>query len=481
MRDFWKVLASIAAAIVAAFSLCSVPFTVASAETTSSSPVMDDLRSGTSFSESDYPSMTVDEMKAAGQAELEVIRIGESIDDQLYLYIYQPTDATKEIEATYVKMLKSSSDLEWNVLPLRLVSTEGVFDKYLVEGVKVRSDLSERFYEITSIFRPFDEDLDEGTGNNNTNSNVDVGVGQTWKTRQAADGKTEYGYTEEEVIRVTSEYHGYIRYSDGWKWVLPYTDSHFMAFTTDFQIDELKSAKIYFKEHSYAKYYCEACGLPIPIGDAALGDYKTAAAPVDVEIFGDEVGGNDADGWIGARKYEWQRIEKLSDFVANEQDLSQEALKELMKVAGSNSNTAWVLRFYETPYQETWIPIGNHRCWASLVTGAYQVASLDAGVRVQDVTLVELTFVTSGKPYVMGVVDSMTTEGEDPSGEATLGENISRDLNDIWIKIQQALRVAGLVLGGILILFAIFGIIKLVAYLRLVFGRNNGGGNAGGT
>ena len=146
-----------------------------------------------------------------------------------------------------------------------------------------------------------------------------------------------------------------------------------------------------------------------------------------------------------------------------------------MKVVSSSSNTAWVLRFFETPYEEAWMPMGNHRCWASILVGTIQLSSVDRGVRVEDVTLLELTFVTSGTPYVMGVVDSMTTEGEDPSGEATLGENIERNLNDIWNDIQRVLRIAGLVLGGVVILFAVFGIIKLAVYLRLVFGGRGGG------
>ena len=210
MKKIFKKLAVLAAAIVAAFGAFSAPVTAFAEETaTKTTSVMEDLQSDATFSKDAYPGKTVDELKAAGEELLQVIRIGESVNAELYIYIYQPSDETKEIEASKILIGQTASESAARVFPLTLVSSEGVFDKYRVDGLEVLA-LSVRHYQITSIYRPFDAALDAETGNDNVESQIAVRVAQTWYARGADEGKIEYAHTEDEVITITDEWHGEI-------------------------------------------------------------------------------------------------------------------------------------------------------------------------------------------------------------------------------------------------------------------------------
>ena len=483
MKKLREMLAIFAAAIVAAFGVFSLPAMTVQAETTSASSVMDDLKTDAAFSEESYPSMTLEEMKAAGQAELEIIKIGESIDDQLYIYVYQPTDATKEIEASYLKIAQTESESSARVCPLKLVSTEGVFDKYLVDEFSVMSTLSQRYYQITSIFRPFDKDLDAETGNDNTNSNIDIPVGQTWHARAAEDGKIEYAYTKDDLITITDEWHGSIRYSDG-TYLLGTvnTDSHFVAFTTNYLIEELQKIEIYFKKQEVEYKNCKLC-------KASVVEKSDVITPVYKKIEGKEEG-NKANFLFG-HKYNWDTIATIAKFRESEdwEILSEDGKYNLREIEkNANGLGAWIVRFEATSYNRVFLWPG-HLCWqTALIPGPdeYLATSTSYGEEIRDVTILKLTFKTKGIPYTLGVVDSMTTSDNNPDGEKTFWDGVNDNLSDLWIDFQRILRIIGLIIGGFALFFILIFIIRLIGWIRSAFGKRNGGsnnsgdGNAGG-
>ena len=236
MKNFLKKLASIAAAIVAAFSV-TMPGVVASAEEvqTTSTSVMQDLQSDATFNADDYPSKTIDELKADGEEILEVIRIAEGSMSELYLYVYNPSDETKEITATNVLMGRTENDVP-SVYSLKLISTEGVFDKYRIEDFKVLGSSSKltRNYNITSLYRSYDAELDAGELYGAEDTYMAVPVAQLWYAISIGK-EVKYVCESTKVIRITEEIHETIRYSDGWHGFFEWenTDSHIVAFTTD--------------------------------------------------------------------------------------------------------------------------------------------------------------------------------------------------------------------------------------------------------
>ena len=73
-------------------------------ETPSYTYVMDDLKADSSFKESDFPEDESNHM-------LDVFQIAESANGELFVYVYQPSNATKDIIATSINISKTTGDL----------------------------------------------------------------------------------------------------------------------------------------------------------------------------------------------------------------------------------------------------------------------------------------------------------------------------------------------------------------------------------
>lgn len=496
MKKLLKKLASIAAAMVAAFSV-AMPAVVASADDaqTTTTSVMQDLQSDTTFNADDYPSKTIEELKTAKEEYLQVIKIGESVNDELYIYVYQPSDSTKEIEAVKVHLGRVSDNNSATVYPLKLVSTEGVFDKYLVEGLTVLKAFSMREYQIVTLFRPFDSALDEKVNNGGKDSYMAVTVAQTWYARNTENGAIEYAHTKDEVITITDKWHGSIDYSDGISadgldFFDPFTTSHVVAFTTDKKIEKLKSAELYFQEFNYEEHFCSYCVGAVISGDIFEGNAvlhdgyvvkkEGASTPKHVKINENQTGGNAADGWW-AHSYSWNRISTIEGFLSKEDSLSSSAIKRLTEIASnSNGKGAFVLRFYETNYKFD----KNGGKYHAMTTGHPHIdyADLRMGTRIKDVSILKLTFETDGVPYTMGVVDSMTTPDTVPDGTNGFWEGVERNIKDGLLSIQKTLRLISLALGSVFMVallgLAVYGITKLIEWITLT---RRGGGNGKNT
>ena len=465
MKKLLKKLATIAAAIVAAFGAFSFNPLAAQAEDSATETVMtsvsDDLQLDATFSAEAYPGKTIDQLKAAGEEYLQIIKIGESVDNKLYVYIYQPSDETKEIVASKMLIGQTAGETAARVCPLKLVSTEGVFDKYLVEGIEVLP-LSLRHYQITSIYRPFDSALDDAAQNGGKDTYISVPAAQTWYVRTTEDGRREYAHTFDEVITVTDEYHGFLLF---WPALDHLQQSFFLAFTTDRKIETLRQVEITYE------------GKKVVYIEKVFGDdeWRTVGTfgPKYLKITEEDKGSNNANRWWIQKNYEWDRIGTVDSFLSDdghELDSSAvEALNRVKSTASDNDTSAFVLRYLE------------HDAYSQYDNKYGASVGYAETVEVTNVALLKMTFETEGVTYTMGVVDSMTTPDTDPDGGGASKEWFG-GWKDAADEFERMMRLIGLVAGCILLIalvaLIIYGITKLVTWARLnKFFKNNGGGN----
>jgi hypothetical protein len=178
---------------------------------------------------------------------------------------------------------------------------------------------------------------------------------------------------------------GLVRYSNGFKLYVSKCDAHFVAFSTDRQIDKLMEADVYFVTQSKTWSFVTFVGESV-----SYGDKQENYAYLKYT----DVSSNSADGLFG-KKYTWNRIESAADFVKNE-DLTDEGKADV-------ANKQWVLRFYESNYS------------ISASTGS----TFEYSTIVSEVTILRLKFETDGKVYNLGVVDNKQTGDSIPDNNNT--------------------------------------------------------------
>ncbi len=330
------------------------------------SGVMQDLQKDENFNPEDYPQNNKD-------YSLQVIQIAESTDKKLFLYVYNPCGVTRPLIATCVNMSLTQSVDNTRLYNLTYVSSNGVFGKYLVNGVTV-SEETERYYNITSIYRKWDKDIDGELIGGNTSSGKAFPIGRMYCVKNE-NGKIKYSWDIEKVVEILNPYAGVVRYSNGFKLYEDACDSHYIAFNTDWNIDFLEEAELAFSVTHFFRDYQSLHILNK--GTETFNNYVVKY---------DETGENAADGLWG-KKYKWQRIESVESFKNDPQNVfSEDALSYL-------EGKEWVIRFYETP----WTDSSRMHTWYD----------------VHDVTILRLKFKSNGDCYNLGAVSDKVTERPD--------------------------------------------------------------------
>ena len=198
------------------------------------SNVLDDLKSDETFKAEDYPQI-------ADDYSLKVIQIAESVNNELFVYVYQPSGNTKGILATSINISTTNLKKDYLNYNLSLIGSEDVFYKYIVNDITLKQD-DIRYYEISSIYRSFDDSIDTDTKdeNGNTISEVAYAVGKQYVVSGTGENITYVCY-DLDYVQVTDKYVGFVRYDGKYNfWGTNYNcDSHFVAFSTDKQIDKL--------------------------------------------------------------------------------------------------------------------------------------------------------------------------------------------------------------------------------------------------
>ena len=110
------------------------------------SNVLEDLESDENFVVEEYPVNMTD-------YSLQIINVAESIDKELFIYVYQPCSPNNRLKATSINMSLQDAglgDVDYNLYTLTLLNSNGVFVKYKVDNFVVSADTI-RFYNIASI------------------------------------------------------------------------------------------------------------------------------------------------------------------------------------------------------------------------------------------------------------------------------------------------------------------------------------------
>lgn len=216
---------------------------IARAESITYSGVLDDLKKDSSFKESNYPSKSDD-------YSLQIIQLAESVNKELFVYVYQPSGQAKNLKASSINISTTINDsISFYNYKLEYLNSSGVFYKYKVKDLTVKDD-AVRYYSITSIYRPFDETIDKQASGDNKITEVEFNISKQYSFGEV-NGNSYVNCVDIETIVVTDKFVGFVRYQDGFKLYVGACDSHFVAFNTDKPIDRLLEADVYYTTQDY--------------------------------------------------------------------------------------------------------------------------------------------------------------------------------------------------------------------------------------
>lgn len=391
---------------------------IVNAQTTAYSDVLDDLREDASFNISDFP-------EQLNNCSLSVITIAESENKELFVYVYQPSGPTRNYMASYINIstdervqVDEDGNLKFYVYSLSFCNSFNTLYKYKVDDFAVSED-DTRFYQITSIFRPFDETMDKQADFDNkvTGVNFDVCKQYTFTT---VNGKVSTYCSDIEYIRITDKFVGFVRYKDG---IIPSFgafydtafDSHFVAFNTDRDIDKLLEADLWYTCQSYEKILYANPGYSYTT--ETFGQVLKQNAYLTYE---DDMVVYKGVG-LFAGTYKYDTIQTIDEFinsvnvtqcvysgcffdVSTQSKITEDGLKAL-------KGKKWVLRFADSLYGTT-IHYTDALYHYSEHTTRYTI--------VGDVTIFRLKFETDGVIYNLGVLDNMQTGSLKPINETFL-------------------------------------------------------------
>lgn len=334
------------------------------------SSVLDDLKKASEFNQEDFPAR-------ADDYSLTLIQIAETDNKKLVAYVYQPSGEEKDLRATSLNLYTQlEEDNTYKNYKLKYLNSSGVFYKYLVLTFTV-SNNNPRNYEVSSIYRAWDNALDGESENDGTISEIAYSVGKLW-TAETVNGKVYYTEKETQVVEIINPYHSYLRYYDGVNIYSKSCDSQYIAFATNLQIDNLMQAEVMYSYRGVEKEW-------VLYGVLGNTTYTDDQPNNYVTLTSEEIASNPADG-LFAVQHTWDRIASTEDFIASE-DLTEEEKANL-------TGTEWVLRFVETPYVAT--TNSNNQ-------------PTEMWIEVYDVAVLRLSFVTNGVSYNMGAVSSKVT------------------------------------------------------------------------
>lgn len=414
---------------------------VAFADTKSGSNVLDDLSQDTTFDKSLYPSSESDN-------SISIITLAESSDKELLVYIYQP-NVSKDYRCSSINISTEINDsLKVNNFVLEYLNSSDTLYKYRVKDFTVSSD-NIRYYVIPQIMRPYDSSVDTAPEGNNTISEVPFAVGKQWAFYEL-NGKSCVECVEVETIHVTEKMVGFIRYYNGGIFhgvnYPANTDAHFVAFSTDREIDKLIEVDIQYKTASVLDFYdtYSSTLLSRDIGDSVLQDVQTIRHTM-VESESNK---------IFAHKYSFDRIQTAADLIAEHGVMNLVYSGALVDVSAgtqlsqsllqSLESKQWVLRFLETN--------------VGVSSGQAEGTIYRNYTMVSDVILLRMQFETNGKVYNLGVVDNKQTGDINPAGESNIVVELSDEFNNL-------IRILCLIVA-ILILCALFPyILKVLGFI----------------
>lgn len=427
-------------------SVCAVfnaAHTLATAEEITYTEVLTDLQKDSSFNADNYPTK-------ADDYSLQIIQLAESVNKELFVYVYQPSG--DKVKASSINIsITINDEISYHNYKLEFLNFDGTLFKYKVTGLEVKTD-PVRYYAISSVYRPYNADIDNNKSGNNTINEVNYAVNRQYCFGEI-NGKPYVNCVDIEAIVVTDKFVGFVRYPDGFNIFHPIgaCDSHFVAFNTDRKMDKLFEADVYYTTQKVAlDYFKEENPFQTDFGESKTDNYAYLKYTDKVEHTG---------GGLFAGTYKWDRIQTVDDFIYAEDretiysgaiinsnvssKLTDEALSEL-------KGKKWVLRFTETDYTK------SSKSGMGATTYYHSESTI-----VGNVTILRLKFETDGITYNLGVIDNKQTESREPSNSTSTSVGIN-DIPHIGKGIPYILMLALLLL---LLVPLLPYIVKLILWL----------------
>lgn len=441
---------------------------IAKAETFTYSNVLDDLQKDENFNAEEFPSV-------ANDYSVYLITIAESDKNDLFAYVYQPSNDTINLECTQISISLGYSVNGENLSPtlydLELVSTSGVFDKYLVKNLEYPNEET-RYYNIVALYRELHSLVDDTIEGGTTNAKA-YSVGEQWCTYMQ-DGVITYEMVTFKTLEITPTLNGNVYYSSGFSFndILGISDScnsHFLAFNVDgIEVDgvayDINVRHIYDADVTYKSRQTKVTTVSNSMG---IGGSTTITYPNGEQFNSDTVTLTDdqthtyqGEG-LFAKAYTWKRIMTSSEFIKNYEEQGG-TLNETSKEKIEESQ--YVFCFAETEYST----YTNSSTSDGIPPITYTTTS-NTYTQVSEVTVLRLHFMdTSGTVYNLGVVSDITSPDDIPDGTAQPDwlKEIEKWFSTVggWVKTLFTL-VGGAILIALLwpVLYpALVGLIKLV-------------------
>lgn len=389
--------------------------------------VLEDLQKDENFDVNAYPINVED-------YSLQVIQIAESSNNELFIYVYQPSGQDKDLRATSINLSTEIDDnLSYSNYELKYLNSSNTFYKYKVEDFVVKNDIL-RYYDISSIFRNWNSDFDEETGNDNEISEVSYEVAKLY-TVVTVDGAVFYSCKDTDVVELTGKYAGFLRYNNSVIFNSTWTDAHFVAFSTNYEIDNLIEAEVSYVETLYKR-----------VGNGFFQESTTEIldGPYNREVSftADDEGDLLVNNSWFPHNYSFKRIVSIDEFKEIE-DLTSSAEENL-------EGMQWVLRFAETERLGGYDNTTDGTTWYD----------------VSNITLLTLKFEMDGIVYNLGVVDNKQTGDEIPDNnlEGQL-PSWQRALINFFNNLSLGFKIFfGIILVLILIVI-VYGVYKLFKWL----------------
>ena len=281
-------------------------------ETTSYSNVLDDLKKDETFNVEDYPAK-------ANDYSLKVIQIAESIEGELFVYVYQPNFEIYGAKASYVNMSLQdqrdvSAELKHGLYSLTFINSNGPLCKYVVNNFTVIKD-SVRYYSIPVIFRPYDSNIDDTYEAIDETNHVKNTVAKMWCVYSHND-TLKYECVDIDVAEVEITASGEIRYEDGYLLYFSGCNSHYFAFKIDnYDVKYIYDADVTYKLVPYWHTTSNTEPKQDTSRETIVVESKT--------IFDSELVTYETKGML-SKEYEWKRIQTVSEFLEENQKMVME-------------------------------------------------------------------------------------------------------------------------------------------------------------
>ncbi len=413
-------------------------------DTTTYSTAIEDLQKDENFNAESYPVNEKDR-------SLQVIQIAESINKELFVYVYQPSAHFGNLTASSINISPySHEDINVSNYKLQLLNNSGVFYKYKVLDFTV-SDSEVRYYEIPSIFRPWEKDKDNDITptNENTIDEVSYQVAKMY-IATTRDGKVTYSCSDSKVLSVENMYVGLLRYWDelGFDGSLAtemsFKDNYFIAFSTNFPIEQIYSVKIsYVTQYAQANYgFMQVPPFDLEDWNWQYDDPKNN----EITIKASETDLVDFDSFWIHETHEWNLIQSIDEFKQNE-DYENVYSGFLLDHYSSNKITDegikdlegmdWILRFTSTDTYYRVDPMSGK------TAGHF--------TNVTQVTILQLFYYAQGNSYNLGVVANKQT-----------GDGVPDNIQESWAELKDWAKWVLGIIGAILLIVLIVACMPLI-------------------